>query len=133
MRPTERVIERLRISPNVRNENFLTSLAKIFFDSLHKASSDTLTANANVDDEFAKVCPESQVMGAREADNLRPLFHTNASPFAERIASAMVSSDHHGCQNPGTICIRARMFGTSEMIASRSMSLFLIRIPILRP
>jgi len=81
MRPTERVIERLRISPNVRNENFLTSLAKIFFDSLHKASSDTLTANANVDDEFAKVCPESQVMGAREADNLRPLFPHEGQPI----------------------------------------------------
>src|SRR3989442_478722 len=65
--PTQRSIEGFRIVPHICDTNSLTSAPKSFFNRLHQAGSDTLTANANVDDELAKVRAKSQVMSAREA------------------------------------------------------------------
>jgi hypothetical protein len=48
---------------------------------------------------------------------------TKAKPLADRMASAMVFSDHQSRQNPGTVCISHRMPGTSERIAARSILL----------
>jgi hypothetical protein len=67
--------------PYISDENTPTSATENFFDRPHQASSDTLTASTNVNDEFAEVRAESQIMGAPEAENLRPVFPNESQPI----------------------------------------------------
>ena len=60
--------------PNISDQNALMPATKSFFDRQHQAGFDTLMAYANVDDECAKLRPESQIMGTHEAEDPRPVF-----------------------------------------------------------
>jgi prepilin-type processing-associated H-X9-DG protein len=95
-----------------------------FLDCLKQLGSNILMVDGSVDNQLAEIGSEPHIMSAYEAKNprVRPPKR-KPIPLADRIASATVFSDHHSCQNPGTACIRDRMPGISEAVASRTILL----------
>jgi hypothetical protein len=78
--PTERSVERLRILPNVSDKHSPIPTAEGVLDRPHQAGPDAATAVPGINDQFAQVCPESEIVGAHETKNLTVVFPHKCQP-----------------------------------------------------
>jgi hypothetical protein len=72
--PSQRAIERFRVSPHVGDHDTATSSSKFRLNALDEALSDPSTSSSFGDDELAEVCPKPEVMGTGKADDPGVVF-----------------------------------------------------------
>jgi len=120
--PAERAVKQFGIAPYIGDKNLLAFLTERFFNGLKQSGSNSAVQRVRIHHKLTQISSEPEIVGTDKPENSRSLPIRKRGLVQSGWLDPTVSSDHQCRQNPGKLCMSARICGMSELVVLRSMA-----------